>query len=83
MEKPGWDEAPEWANYLVQDRKGVWVWFANEPEAVETEAYAYWRVGDDGGRSLVHDRPKENPGWKDTLELRPSRPVNAVGVPQA
>lgn len=68
MSKPDWKDAPEWANYLVQDLKGTWVWFANEPETCDP--YGYWRVSDDGGRFLIHDKPTENPAWKQTLERR-------------
>lgn len=29
--KPSWDDAPEVARYLAQDRDGTWWWFENEP----------------------------------------------------
>lgn len=71
MSKPEWKDSPEWANYLVQDREGVWVWFANEPEPFNYGANGYWRVGDDGGRFLIHNKLVENPSWEETMESRP------------
>lgn len=29
--KPNWNDAPEWANYLAQDKTGRWWWFKDEP----------------------------------------------------
>lgn len=29
--KPQWSTAPEWANYIAQDKNGVWHWFEREP----------------------------------------------------
>lgn len=31
MDKPTWDTAPEWAQWLAKTRKGNWYWFENEP----------------------------------------------------
>lgn len=70
MSKPEWNEdTPEWANYLVQDKSGKWVWFQNAPEPVQN--YGYWRIGRDGGLFQIHDKPKENPDWLGTMEKRP------------
>ena len=30
--KPEWNTAPEWAQYLTQDRDGTWTWWENKPE---------------------------------------------------
>ena len=29
--KPSWDDAPDWAWWLAQDRDGKWWWFENAP----------------------------------------------------
>lgn len=29
--KPSWNDAPEWANYLVINRDGGWSWFESKP----------------------------------------------------
>lgn len=29
--KPSWDDAPEWANYLVCNASGRWLWFEKKP----------------------------------------------------
>jgi len=30
--KPDWCDAPEWAQYLTQDRDGTWGWWEKKPE---------------------------------------------------
>ena len=30
--KPDWKDAPEWANYLAQDKNGEWTWFSHKPK---------------------------------------------------
>ena len=30
--KPDWEDAPEWAQYLTQDRDGTWGWWEKKPE---------------------------------------------------
>jgi hypothetical protein len=29
--KPDWKDAPEWANWLAQDKDGHWYWFEKLP----------------------------------------------------
>jgi len=29
--KPKWEDAPEWANYLAMDSDGAWFWFEKKP----------------------------------------------------
>jgi len=31
MNKPDWNDAPEWAKYLAMDGDSVWVWYGSEP----------------------------------------------------
>lgn len=30
-DKPDWEKAPEWAQFLAMDSSGQWFWFVNEP----------------------------------------------------
>lgn len=66
--KPSWDDAPEWANWLAQDWDGYWVWFKPKPTPVVN--LGYW------SRSLAlkwsnAQRGTVIGGWLDTLERRP------------
>jgi hypothetical protein len=63
MSKPSWKMAPKWANYLVQEMDGTWVWFAKEPERKDT----YWAAI---GMHEIAKRP-ESKNWKDSMERRP------------
>ena len=29
--KPSWDDAPEWGEWLAQDDSGEWYWYASKP----------------------------------------------------
>lgn len=50
--KPSWDDAPEWASYLVVSKKGWWVWFEKHPE---------WRnIAGSPGYALQSDPPGIN-----------------------
>jgi hypothetical protein len=31
MSRPDWNDAPEWANYLAQDKNGGWYWYEARP----------------------------------------------------
>ena len=37
MNKPSWNDAPEWANWLAQDRNGQWFWHENIPVVFDDE----------------------------------------------
>lgn len=69
MSKPKWEDAPEWAEWLAQDRSGVWTWFFGTP-------YPYallWRPSSEG-QGFKYKRAGEgvmNLEWKETLERRP------------
>lgn len=32
MNKPSWNDAPEWAKYLAMDKSGEWYWHEYEPQ---------------------------------------------------
>lgn len=68
INKPSWDDAPVWANYLCQQQAGVWCWYAYEP-SLELNKWAArgggLRLAGRGGRIPAGHN------WKDTLEKRP------------
>lgn len=66
--KPDWKNAPEWANYLVMDPTGTWIWFENEPTFyVNEQCEGYFWYADD--RFLVAYNPVDH--YQDSLETRP------------
>ena len=60
--KPSWDIAPEWAQWLAQDKSGRWHWFSEKPAIVDFAWKCNW-VSDtafiDGGN------------WRNSLEEKP------------
>ena len=38
--KPDWNDAPEWAQYLTQDRDGTWIWHEDKPSYEDGEWFA-------------------------------------------
>ncbi|WP_323063494.1 hypothetical protein [Aeromonas jandaei] len=68
--KPSWDDAPGWANWLCQRDDGMWFWCVEEPRASEDgwetrhEARAAYPSGDQIPEYVLGD-------WRDTLERRP------------
>lgn len=63
MNKPNWDDAPEWAKYVAMDKDGEWWWFERKPVPEREE----WRV--DAGRVELASRNFED--WEDAIERRP------------
>ncbi|MFC7091932.1 hypothetical protein ACFQH5_20530, partial [Halomonas salifodinae] len=73
INKPSWDDAPEWAEWLAQDEDGSWWFFNGRPKL----AADFWYHGDhkedprfgkkalNGGLPAGHD-------WRQTLERRPT-----------
>lgn len=62
-EKPKWETAPEWAEYLAKDENGAWYWFENAP-----------KVGSNGNWLCAIgccEEAKCNDDWWQTLEPRP------------
>jgi len=63
MKKPGWEEAPEWAEHLTMDRDDSWYWHEFEP--VPKAGLGLW---ESTGR---FERVKSEYTWTQTLESRP------------
>lgn len=66
MNKPKWEDAPEWAEYLAMDSDGVWIWYKYKPSPSTEDSF--WSVKK-GPFAVAQDKPGE---WKNTLEKRPS-----------
>jgi len=49
MNKPDWDDAPEWANYVAQDHDNTWWWYEKEPEY---DGHGAWNM-DTGDVTIV------------------------------
>ena len=65
--KPSWEGAPEWAEWLAQDKDGVWLWCGDEPITGERG----WNhraapITQGGIGEVLGD-------WSDTLEKRPEQ----------
>ena len=67
---PSWDDAPEWAEFLAQDKSGVW-YFYQFPVVVDED----WWVEAEGFDGKIEELPKtENrDNWRTSLQSRPAR----------
>jgi len=60
--KPSWDIAPEWAQWLAQDKSGRWHWFSEKPTISDFVWECNWVCDTafiDGGN------------WRNSLEEKP------------
>lgn len=62
MNKPGWKDAPEWANWLAMDLDGEWGWHELKPTRKET----FWVSAGRAFSAANH----HNKGWGESLEER-------------
>lgn len=62
--KPSWECAPEWAEWLVQDKDGDWLWFEDEPLIGERDFVH-------GANFTPESRGEVLGDWRDTRERRP------------
>lgn len=71
MNKPSWDNAPEDAKFLAQDRDGDWYWWSAKP--IVMDPMSYWMPGDTGLETpaLLVNHSQNVESWKETLEPRP------------
>jgi hypothetical protein len=67
-QKPGWEQAPEWAQWLARDRREGWWWFESRPRVACEGAYwdANW-----GRIAYAGDIAGECAHWRVSLESRP------------
>lgn len=70
INRPSWDDAPEWAQWLAQDVSGRWMWYGDEPSPVydaeewQPESGKFFTASS-GAVPAGHD-------WRETLEKRPA-----------
>jgi hypothetical protein len=71
-EKPSWDDAPEWAQWLTQGRYGGWIWWELKPKVTDWAGcdMNYW-VSLFTGRTEGAGESPPSQDWRDTLEQRP------------
>ena len=63
--KPSWEDAPEWAQWLSQDSLGRWLWHERKPRADDV------RFKPRRGVFHVECTGEALGSWRDTLERRP------------
>jgi hypothetical protein len=65
--KPSWEGAPEWAEWLAQDSDGGWFWFIDRPVIYK---FTFQPVKAAQGIQLA-SKGEVLGDWRDTLERRP------------
>ena len=70
--KPSWDDAPEWGEWLAQDGDGEWFWYVSKPFVDEENDNAVWELGDSFDHELCQSGEVLG-DWRDTLEKRPEQ----------
>lgn len=66
MDKPNWNDAPSWAQYLAQNENGRWFWYDIRPSA--SLFRGQWI--DNGYKMTSADSYPVD--WRTTLEQRPA-----------
>lgn len=59
--KPNWKDAPEFAQYLAQDKDGWWYWYEKKPYADE---HTWCSIG--------MFKAAQESCWENSLEERPN-----------
>ena len=65
---PSWDDAPNWANWLAQDKSGKWYWFDVKPYS-RSDAWDYRET--EARHKLAASSGIENEEWPSALFARP------------
>lgn len=70
--KPSWEDAPEWAEWIAKDSPdkdeiSAWWWYADKPVAMKNK----WQVSTDGRAMMAAGCNCDIADWRDTLERRP------------
>ncbi len=63
--RPTWDQAPTWANYLTQDKNGVWVFWQNKPGIIGSGWIRH------GGLFQEFNSGEVVGNWKESLSTAP------------
>ena len=70
---PPWSEAPPWAMWMAQTKRGVWWWEESKP----VPCHDFYKCLDSVGhidftkRRIFAKQGNPNPNWRDTLQKRP------------
>ena len=72
--KPSWDDAPDWANWIAQDCDGEWSFFYDKPFVKFDVAF----TNSVCSRSKLASKGEVIGRWQDTLEARPVERVGFV-----
>lgn len=64
MSKPSWDDAPDWAQWLVKDVDDYWYWYESKPAWVDH--ISGWQV-----KSGRFEPVSFECTYQSTLECRP------------
>lgn len=67
LTKPLWGDAPEWAEWLAQDRDGSWCWYEQPPRRYVDS----WSLGGCHAKFARKGAVPEGHDWRQTLEQRP------------
>ncbi|APC45967.1 hypothetical protein QHH_55 [Halomonas phage QHHSV-1] len=77
INKPSWDDAPEWAQWLAQDSYGGWWWYDQKPVSSDHDgsfdAPGQLSETSEGAVPAGH-------GWRETLEARPATQAPSAGA---
>lgn len=69
--RPSWDIAPAWANWLAQDLSGTWFWFEYKPDL--EKQFGLW--SSIGGRSCIAYKSELRFDWQTSLSKRKTKPA--------
>lgn len=79
--KPGWDDAPEWAGWLAQDSDGRWFWSEKSPQRFDHSPDNEWDCSVSGKFLWATNEGVCFTDWRESLEHRPEPTSNPQWVP--
>lgn len=77
MSKPSWNDAPEWAQWLAQDKNGCWFWYERKPTV---STFKQQWVINKPRRVEVAGKGACETEWQNTLEQRPDKVTKPVRI---
>jgi hypothetical protein len=66
--KPSWENAPDWANFVAMDSDGIWWWYGGRPEKLKD----IWQASSINEMAEPIDGILGGADWEESLEERPS-----------
>jgi len=77
INKPSWEGAPGWADWLAQNETAeLWCWFSEEPKETVSMGKGCWQVSGLSGLASRGAIPAGH-DWRQTLERRPDSATDA------